>query len=33
MIIFAKVVPTAPDNEMRFGSKCALNAAHIKIGK
>ena len=33
MIIFAAVVPTAPDNEMRFGSKCWLNAAAIRIGK
>jgi hypothetical protein len=25
--------PTAPDNEMRLGSKCLLNAAAIRIGK
>ena len=33
MIMFAAVVPTAPDNEMRFGSKCWLNAAASRIGK
>jgi hypothetical protein len=33
MIIFATVVPTAPDNEIRVGSKCPANAAPIRIGK
>jgi hypothetical protein len=33
MIIFAAVVPTTQDNEMRFRSKCWLNAAAIRIGE